>query len=1006
MPAPNITITLESLERWTLRIGLIVAAIMIWGAAHQLFDNSNIAQNRSFLPLILLMVISGVLMLIAAASRPIYRIYHLIIIISFIATFLVYGLHYSVNRAYQAWFSTTDVYMFTDYGAELVRRGINPYSTEYADSYRIYRASFYNSTPTIDGDFIAKLVYPPLSLFPFILFQALGLDTNYIYPLFQCLIVVVLFLAAPRYARALVIIPILIDLRYVWFAFGGVNDSIWALFFVLTIVLWHRWPWSAVCFGLACATKQQTWLLIPFLTILLWHEAGPGRWRERLIKVSRYAVLTMLVFFVINLPFIVWDAGAWFRGVVSPFRDQMITLGMGIASLTTLGVVMIPRPLFTAFVGLIYATLLFVYARHVHSLKHALWIFPALTLWFGQRSLSSYWYYNVFPIAAAVLIHLGRSDFAIGQHEGETRIAPTAGLVRTRRILASPAVTVLAVTVAASLVLAGVVWSWSRNAGLSIAVQYPIQSPGLVNQLVVSVSNDTGQAIQPRFAVQTWSGQPLYWTIQDGPLEIADGASEYYRIRTEVDFQKFDYTRGAQVIVTDSRNDTYRASALIAPDIESNSIDGFRNGRFLYWSGSVPLGWGAINESGAENIVSWAATDVQPNAIRLTVPPPRTDNGAGRLASTRLDTWIFFPDFPIEVTVYVPEEANLLPELDLVYGLELESTFDTQAVWVLFGDESGSGFLESGQPYRMIATPRERWVTRTLDVGETFELLGLHPAPPQFVNIFRPELPFPKRMLNFRYLLAARSPTEPVSALFGPVRELPGNRDPLFAYSLTHQDELALMRGELNFNVGNYAGARRYFDQALAQSPENPDVHYWLGQIALVDGDPVLAESHFTSAHEYGYLRYSALSYATAKALFAQQRYEEARTAIEQSIAELDQQPYFYTPLDRGARLELMGWISAAQRQARVAEAAFSAAIVQDPRSSSARLGAGLMQMMNGNLDLGQTTLRGVTSLTPAELERTIGQVLADAGRCDLFSPIAQLVGLTAEKPPAACRGP
>ncbi len=1003
MPAPNIPITLESLERWTLRIGLIVAAIMVWGAAHQLFDNSNIAQNRSFVPLILLMVISGILMLIAAAARPIYRIYHLVILVSFITTFFVYGLHYSVNRAYQAWFSTTDVYMFTDYGAELARRGINPYSTEYADGYRIYRASFYNSTPTIDGDFIAKLVYPPLSLFPFMLFQSLGLETDYIYPLFQCLIVIVLFLAAPRYARALVIIPVFIDLRFIWFAFGGVNDSIWAFLLVLTVVLWRRWPWSALCFGLACATKQQTWLLIPFVTILLWHEAGPARWRNRLVSVSRYAVLTMLVFLAINLPFILWDAGAWFRGVVSPFTDQMITLGMGLASLTTLGIVMIPRPIFTAFVGLIYATLLFVYARHVRSLKHALWIFPALTLWFGQRSLSSYWYYNVFPIAAAVLVHLGQSDFTLGINAAETRAIPSAAPARQRHILARPATTLFVVTVAASLVLAGILWSWSRNVGLSIAVQYPIQSPGLVNQLVVSVSNDTGQAIRPRFAVLTWSGQPLYWTIQDGPLEIANGRSEYFRIRTDVDFQKFDFSRGAQVIVTDSRNDTFRASALIAPDIQSNSIDGFRNGRFLYWFGSVPLGWGAINESGAENVVSWAATEAQSSAVRLTVPPRRTDNGAGRLASTRLDTWIFFPDFPVELTVNVPEQANLLPDPDLIYGLELESSFDAQTVWVLFGDENRTGTLDSGQPFRMIATPREQWVTLTLDVGATFELLGRHPAPPQFVNIFRPELPFPKRMLNFRFLLAARSPTAPVSALFGPVRELPGTRDPLFAYSLTHQDELALMRGELNFNVGNYAGALRYFDEARAQNPENPNVHYWLGQIALVNGDPVRAEADFAAARGYGYLRHSALSYAAAQALYAQQRYDEARVMIEQAIVELDQQPYSYTALDRGARLELMGWIGAAQGQYRVAAAAFSSAIVQDPGSSSARLGAGLMHLINGNLDLGQTTLRSVTSLTPAELEQTIGQVLAGAGRCDLFSPIAELVGLKAETPPAAC---
>lgn len=107
----------------------------------------------------------------------------------------------------------------------------------------------------------------------------------------------------------------------------GQNDS-----FVLFWLLLALWFWrgavmnparparglspltlSAICFGLACASKPTAWFLAPFYALLLLRPAIPGRgagWRAQLRVVSGRLLPAALAFALLVGPYAVWDLNA------------------------------------------------------------------------------------------------------------------------------------------------------------------------------------------------------------------------------------------------------------------------------------------------------------------------------------------------------------------------------------------------------------------------------------------------------------------------------------------------------------------------------------------------------------------------------------------------------------------------------------------------------------------------------------------------------------------------
>jgi hypothetical protein len=934
MTNTSLTISLEQAERFLVRLGLVGAAVLGFYVATTLWEGGDIVRQPVSLLLVLAFFLLAFGLLVAAALRTLP--YRAVWIIPAMSGLALLGIAYSraVNQVQSTSYDSADVYLFSDYSAHLVRIGQNPYQFDLGDAYRVYRASSTLQTPTTDGNFVGKMVYPALSFLLFVPFQLLGIPTNLIFALFYWLALLTVFIGAPRLIRPVILLPLLIEPRYLFYALGGVSDAVWAFLICLMIVSWRNKPVSAIWFGLACAFKQQPWLLVPFLAIRILRESEADERTFRLLDVLQFFLIAGGVFAVINLPYILWDFPAWLAGSVSPFFDRMITLGQGLSSLTTQGIVIIPRSLYTGYILLAYTVCIVVYWRHYHSLKSLIWLIPGLVLWLGQRSLSSYWYFNLLPF----LLGLARDALPWAQVDPSRLRSwrPTAAIVAG----------------AAAFIVVTMIAFRAAGMPLSIAVQRPIQTDGTtINRLTIRVTNNSDRVISPRFSVQSWTNQPYFWDIQEGSPALAPGDSTFYRIRTDVPGEMVDLARGAQVIVTDT-GDSLRASEILSGDTAFISMDAVPNGRFEYqdrFSGAPTL-WGLVTVPALSGgSVSLVDSTQFGHAVRLTLQPTSPEIRAVAM----LDTWLALPEAPLSAWVNPPSDANRAPNFDLIYGLELLSTFDNQRAWVLFGDGAASGMIEPDLPYLMLPTPRGQWTQQSINVRGIFQTLGIEVASPQWIQTRFDNLNFPKQMVNFRLLLAARQGDSTlVEADFGPVSAAQNRADPqlLIQQAVADPYQIAIMRGDVSLAVHNDAPAAEYYRAALKLNPDSAEAYFGLGEIALRAQNWTEAAAYFENALRLSYVR-AALAYrGLAWATYQQGALDQAQAHAETALNAVRERVFFYDAVMIAEMYRVSGWIAFDQGRYEVAQAAFSEALRQENRDAEAYIGLALVRLALGDL--------------------------------------------------------
>src|SRR5690606_14889536 len=147
--------------------------------------------------------------------------------------------------------------------------------------------------------------------------------------------------------------------------------------------------------------------------------------------------------------------------------------------------------------------------------------------------------------------------------------------------------------------------------------------------------------------------------------------------------------------------------------------------------------------------------------------------------------------------------------------------------------------IEPGLPYLMLPTPRGVWTQQSIDVRGIFQILGIEIAPPQWVHTRFDTLTFPKQMLNFRLLLAARhQPNALVSADCGPVASSVSRGDPrrLIGQAMADSTGGLCVRGDLSRGVQEDVVVRAYYLSALQHNPNSAEAHYGLGDTALRAG--------------------------------------------------------------------------------------------------------------------------------------------------------------------------
>lgn len=168
------------------------------------------------------------------------------------------------------------------------------------------------------------------------------------------------------------------------------------LFYVLLIVLaWlmreRRWL-SALFLGLALASKQIAWFFVPFYAILIWRQYGPREAGLRLMLAGGVAL-------AINLPFIIWNPGAWLAGVLAPMADPMFPLGVGLVNLSSSHLLpYLPNWVYLSLEAGAMAALLACYWRICRVCPEAAMLLAVLPLFLAWRSLPSYFSCAAFPL--------------------------------------------------------------------------------------------------------------------------------------------------------------------------------------------------------------------------------------------------------------------------------------------------------------------------------------------------------------------------------------------------------------------------------------------------------------------------------------------------------------------------------------------------------------------------------------------------------------------------------
>ena len=241
-------------------------------------------------------------------------------------------------------------------------------------------------------EFVARPSYPALSFLLIVPFVALGWDTNRFYLL--CL-VVAMALAVVRTApvlRPFMLTALLGAACLVAFTVGGSADLLYAAPLVAAW-LWRERRWSALAFGVAVATKQIAWLFAPFYLLAVVTSAG---WREA----ARRSALAAAVFLAANAPFILHDPSAWLAGVLTPVTEPMFARGAGVVFLgTSGGLPLLPQTAYLVIEGTAAAVCLGLAWRERRSSPELGSVLALVPLFFGWRSLFSYFF--LIPLFAA-----------------------------------------------------------------------------------------------------------------------------------------------------------------------------------------------------------------------------------------------------------------------------------------------------------------------------------------------------------------------------------------------------------------------------------------------------------------------------------------------------------------------------------------------------------------------------------------------------------------------------
>jgi uncharacterized membrane protein len=296
----------------------------------------------------------------------------------------------------------TDALILTTYAAHLILSGVNPYipgATAGAfNYYHIFSAQYF--TPLLNGGRVSWNPYTSFAAYIEIPALVLGVAPKLIYGMFAVMTVMTMYIRY-RGEKTAVAASLLVFAAagFLVFPFDGITDIVYVFFLMLSFIFVKKhMAVSAVCLGLALASKQTAFLILPFYLYFIYREHGRNT--------ARYVIISAMVFVTTNLPFILTNLNQWIFSFVSPELPLMIPTGQGFNILTFLGVYVLPRTYYVLNEIMVAAMLLVLYVLEYDRLKYSFVAFPIFIFLFNERLLFNYLvYWPVLMLAMLPEIH-------------------------------------------------------------------------------------------------------------------------------------------------------------------------------------------------------------------------------------------------------------------------------------------------------------------------------------------------------------------------------------------------------------------------------------------------------------------------------------------------------------------------------------------------------------------------------------------------------------------------
>jgi hypothetical protein len=185
---------------------------------------------------------------------------------------------------------------------------------------------------------------------------------------------------------------------------SGMTGSLYFPFLLLGFVLWRKNLWvSAVCMGVAMATKQLAWFFLPFYIILIARQIS---WKKAAVGAGVVAA----VFAAFNLPFIIMGPQLWVDSVLSMMKDALFPSGWGAITAVLQGWLDIrSSEVFTIIEGMVFVASIAWYWRYARRYPYLAVVLPLFALFFAWRSLWPYFFYVDIILLAMVMQEFGAS---------------------------------------------------------------------------------------------------------------------------------------------------------------------------------------------------------------------------------------------------------------------------------------------------------------------------------------------------------------------------------------------------------------------------------------------------------------------------------------------------------------------------------------------------------------------------------------------------------------------